>query len=68
MPVQLIAIAAGIVISWLLFTALIRVLKIGITTALTVAVILLLIQILFGINYEQILQEMEQLLQKFLVN
>ncbi len=68
MPVELIAIAAGIVISWLLFTATIRILKIGITTALTVAVILLLIQILFGINYEQILQQLEQLLQKFLVD
>ncbi len=68
MSVELIAIAAGIIITWLLFTGIIKILKTSVTTALTIAVILLLIQVLFGIRYQQVWQELNQLVQDFLVN
>ncbi|MDJ0574055.1 MAG: hypothetical protein QNJ65_02660 [Xenococcaceae cyanobacterium MO_234.B1] len=68
MSLELIAIAAGIIITWLLFTGIIKILKTSVTTALTIAVILLLIQVLFGIRYQQVWQELNQLVQDFLVN
>ena len=67
MSLELITIAAGIVITWLLFTALIKILKTSIKTALAIAVILFLIQIIFGISYKQVWQELERLIQNFLV-
>ena len=68
MSVELIAIAAGIIITWLLFIATLKVLKISITTALGIGAILLLTQIIFGITYQQIWLEIQQLVQRFLVN
>ncbi len=67
MSLELIAIAAGLVITWLLFTAIIKILKTSITTALTIAAILLLIQIIFGVRYQEVWQEFEELIKKFLV-
>lgn len=68
MSVELIAIAAGIVITWLLFTALLKIVKTSLTTALTIAAILLLIQVFFGIRSQQVWQEIQLLIQKFLTN
>ncbi|MDJ0649059.1 MAG: hypothetical protein QNJ60_10175 [Xenococcaceae cyanobacterium MO_188.B19] len=67
MSLELITIAAGLVITWLLFTAIIKILKTSITTALTIAAILLLIQIIFGVRYQEVWQEFEELIKKFLV-
>jgi hypothetical protein len=51
MTLQIIILVAAIVISWLAFTALLKVLKTTITTAITIAAIILILQILFGITY-----------------
>lgn len=60
MTIQIIILIAAIVLSWLAFTALLKVLKTTITTAITIGVIILILQILFGITYldlwEQIVQ------------
>jgi hypothetical protein len=57
---EVIILIAAIVISWLAFTALLKVLKTTVTTAITIGVIILILQILFGITYldlwHQILQ------------
>ncbi len=51
MTLQIIILVAAIVVSWLAFTALLKVLKTTITTALSIAAIILILQILFGITY-----------------
>lgn len=60
MTIQIIILIAAIVVSWLAFTALLKVLKTTVATAITIAVIILILQILFGITYldlwEQIVQ------------
>ena len=60
MPVNLIVIIAAIVVAWLIFTWLIKILKASITTALTIAVIALTLQIFLGIGFEEVWQELIQ--------
>jgi hypothetical protein len=54
MSIELIVTIAAIVITWLIFTWAIKVLKASITTALTVAIILIALQLFFGIQSQQI--------------
>lgn len=66
MPMQLIILVAAIVISWLLFTALVKVIKTTVSTALMVAVIFFAAQILFGVKPIELWQEVTTLPQTIL--
>jgi hypothetical protein len=57
MPVELIISIAAVMITWLIFTWLIKVIKTSIITALSIAVIVLILQLVFGIKYQELWQE-----------
>jgi hypothetical protein len=61
MSVELIIVIASVVITWLIFTWLIKVLKASLSTAITIAAILLILQLVFGIQYQTIWQEVIKL-------
>ena len=63
---EIIAIIVGIIITWLVFTWAIQVLKTSISTAIAIAVVLLILQLVFGVGYREIWQELERLIQQFL--
>lgn len=54
MSISLIILLASMLITWLVFTWLVKVLKVTIGTAFVIAVIFLVLQIVFGINNQQI--------------
>ena len=60
---NLILIAAAIAISVLVFTWLIKVVKATVTTALVIAAIVFLLQFVFGIGADKILDQVVQLIQ-----
>ncbi len=55
---------AAVLILWLLFTWSIKVFKASITTFLAIAAIVILLQIVFNISSEQILQELISLVER----
>jgi predicted PurR-regulated permease PerM len=61
MVMQIVIIVASVVVAWLVFTWLIRVVKTTISTALTIAAIVLVLQLVFGIGPQQLWQEIQQL-------
>lgn len=61
MPLNLIILIAALIVSWLVFTALIKVAKTTFTTAIAIAIIVLILQIVFGIGPQNLLQEIIQL-------
>lgn len=67
MSIELIAIIAGVIITWLMFTWFIKVFQTSIKTALTIAFILLCLQMFFGIRSQQVWQELRTLLQELLM-
>ncbi|MES1022147.1 hypothetical protein ABN584_04480 [Gloeocapsa sp. BRSZ] len=60
-PIDLIVLIAALVVAWLVFTALMRVVKTTLSTALTVAAIVLILQIGFGVQPQQLWQQIVQL-------
>ena len=60
MPVDLIVIIAAFVVAWLIFTWLLKVLKASISTALSIAIIALILQIFLGIGFEEVWQKLIQ--------
>ena len=66
MPIELIILLASILITWLVFTWLIKVLKASLGTAIAIAVVVLVLQIVFGINNQQIWQQILNLPQTLL--
>lgn len=66
MSPKIIAIAAGLVITWLIFNWVIKVLKTSIFTALTIVLLLLILQFFFGIHYQQIVQNLTPIIEKIL--
>ena len=60
MPTDLIVIIAAILIAWLIFTWSIKVLKASISTALSIAIIALILQIFLGIGWEEVWQQLVQ--------
>ncbi|KAM3092343.1 hypothetical protein ACKFKF_31560 [Phormidesmis sp. 146-12] len=60
---NLILIVAAIAISVLVFTWLIKVVKATVTTALVIAAIVLILQFVFGIGADKILEQVIQLIQ-----
>ncbi len=61
MPIELIILIAAIVVSWLVFTALIKIVKTTATTAIAIAGIILILQLGFGIGYQDLWQQITQL-------
>ncbi|MBP0000832.1 MAG: hypothetical protein J7641_17850 [Cyanobacteria bacterium SID2] len=60
MPIELITLLAALLLTWLVFTWLIRVVKTTLTTAISIAAIVLLLQIAFGIEPEVLWAEILQ--------
>ncbi len=58
---NLILLVGAIVVSWLVFTWLINVVKTTVMTAVAIATIILLLQIVFGIGPQQLWQEITHL-------
>lgn len=61
MPIEVIVIIAAIIISWLIFTAFVNIIKTSIKTAVTIAAIALILQIAFGIRSEQVIEQIIRL-------
>lgn len=57
MPASLISFVAALILAWLVFTWLLKVVKASITTAVTMAIIVAVLQLVFGIGVEQVLQQ-----------
>lgn len=60
---ELILVIAAIVVSWLVFTALIKVVKTTISTAIMVAAVVLALQLIFGIGPTDLWQQINDLFQ-----
>ena len=61
MSVEIVILIAAMLISWLVFTWLIKVLKASISTALAIAIIVLILQLVFGIGFQEVWQQIIQL-------
>jgi predicted PurR-regulated permease PerM len=61
MPIKLILVIAAIIVAWLVFTWLVKILKTSIKTALSIAAIVLLLQLVFGIGSQELWQEIVNL-------
>ncbi|MGA9382082.1 MAG: hypothetical protein WBV73_25255 [Phormidium sp.] len=61
MPVQLIVLIAALIVTFLVFTWLIKVVKATLQTALTIAIIVLILQLIFGIGPTQLWQKITEL-------
>ncbi len=48
---------AAIIVAWLVFNALLKILKVGLSTAATIAIILIILQFTFGINPQKLWNE-----------
>ena len=68
MSPEIIAIVVGLIILWLLLTWAFKVLKVSISTIVIISIILIALQVLFGIKHQQLWQELTQLIQKFINN
>ena len=66
MPIELIILLASLLITWFVFNWLIKVLKASIGTAIAIAVVILVLQIVFGINNQQIWEQIINLPQTLL--
>ncbi len=61
MPLELITLIAALIVSWLVFTALIKLVKTTIPPAIAIAAIILILQLAFGIAPQALWQEITQL-------
>ncbi len=60
MPTELIVLIAALIVAWLVFQALIKVLKTTVSTAIAVFIIVVLLGV-FGIGSEDLIQEITNL-------
>jgi predicted PurR-regulated permease PerM len=58
---DLIILIAALIVAWLIFTWLVKVLKASIGTALAIAAVILILQIAFGVNPQQLWQQVNNL-------
>lgn len=65
MPAELIILIAALFVSWLVFTALIKIVKTTVSTAIAIAVIVLVLHLVFGIGPQDLWQKITQLPQIF---
>jgi glycerol-3-phosphate acyltransferase PlsY len=71
MSIEIIIVIAALIISWLVFTWLVKVLKASIGTAIAIAIIVLILQLAFGIGPQQLWQQivnLPQTIQQLLSN
>lgn len=61
MPLELVITIGAVLVSWFVFTGLVRLLKVTVGTALKIVVILFVLQIFFGIGPELLWQRILQL-------
>ena len=61
MPIELIVLIAALIVTFLVFTWLIKVVKATVQTALTIALLVLILQIVFGIGPSQLWQKITEL-------
>lgn len=61
MPADLIILIAALIVSWLVFTTLIKVVKTIASTAIAIAAIVLMLQLVFGIDPQDLWQQLTQL-------
>lgn len=61
MPIELIVLIAALIVTFLVFTWLIKVVKATVQTALTIALLVLILQIIFGIGPSQLWQKIIEL-------
>jgi hypothetical protein len=57
MPIEFVIIIAALIISWLVFTAFINIVKTSVKTAVMVALFVLALQLAFGIRSEQLVDQ-----------
>ena len=67
MSIEIIAVIAGVVITWLIFTWFLKIFRASLKTALTIAIILFCLQMFFGIRYQEVWQEFSKLVQELLM-
>ena len=65
MSLNLILLIAALIVSWLVFTALLNVVKTTLKTAISIAAIVLVLQLVFGIGPQQLWQQIIELPQTF---
>jgi Flp pilus assembly protein TadB len=58
---DLIILIAALIVAWLIFTWLVKVLKASIGTALAIAAVILVLQIAFGVDPQQLWQQVNDL-------
>jgi len=61
MPIDLLILIAALIVSWLIFTALIKVVKTTASTAIAITAIVLVLQLAFGVNPQDLWQQTTQL-------
>ena len=66
MSLNLITLLAALIVSWLVFTALINLLKTTLKTAVSIAAVVLVLQLAFGIAPQQLWQQLIELPQTVL--
>lgn len=66
MSPEVIAVIAGLIVAWLVFTWAIKVLRASFSTAIAIAIILFVLQVLFGIRYQEFWQFISQFVQQLL--
>jgi hypothetical protein len=54
MPIELIILIASLIIAWLVFTALLNIIKTSVKTAVIVSLIILILNYAFGITYQEV--------------
>ena len=61
MPIELITLIAALIVSWLVFTTLVKVVKTTVKTAIAIAAIVLILQLGFGIAPPALWQKITEL-------
>ncbi|MBE9146750.1 hypothetical protein [Planktothrix mougeotii] len=61
MTIELIILLASLLVAWLVFTWAVQVLKASISTAVAIAAIVLILQLVFGIGPQELLDYLMQL-------
>ncbi|MEM9540307.1 MAG: hypothetical protein AAGA60_12510 [Cyanobacteria bacterium P01_E01_bin.42] len=61
MLMEFIILIAAIIVAWLVFTWLLKIVKVSLKTALAIAAIVLILQIVFGIGPRDLWEQIQQL-------
>lgn len=66
MPLELVITIGAILVSWFVFTGLVRLLKMTVGTAIKIVLVLFVLQVFFGIGPETIWQHILQMSERIL--